>query len=297
MINKIKLIGLLLVLVTQGCVRDGVDECPEGNVKLRFYAEKFQNRSQDPLSDREANFYERVNHIRYFLYKDDVLYKSDIVTVFDKTILDSYTLDFNNLEYGNYKIAMVANSTKSALAGDPALIDNLFITYPGSKNTEDYFSNVFSFTVDSTDSKEYQVGLLRLQGVIRYTFRNLPEDASNIEVIMENVAAEKWIAGDYKKIYRADLRYATIPVTRAVEGYVMATFPTVTNMRSRLDVNLYRTNEERAYVTQMVSDTLTVTRNQLLDVVLTYNSGQFDCEILLDTSWDGSSNGGQIGIQ
>ncbi|MCD7899128.1 MAG: hypothetical protein LUH22_04425 [Bacteroides sp.] len=294
-----KLIGFLLlfIITSYSCVKDGEELCPEGNVRLRIYAEKFQNKSDDPLSDRESIFYDRVSHIRYYLYKDGVLDRSVIVNVFDDVTSDSYLLNLPDLEYGNYQIALVTNSTRTALTGDGTSIDNLLLTYPGSDLTEDYFSQVFSFEVNSPDTKEYNVGLSRVQGVIRYTFNNLPEDASYVEVIMKNVSNEKWITGEYMNACQANRRYAMIPVTRAeTEDLVMGTFPTLTTQRSALDVNLYKMDGDVAFMTQMISDTLTVSRNQLLDIVLTYEDGKFNYEILMDTTWDGSSSGGEVDI-
>lgn len=295
---------LIATIIFTGCsIRDGEDPCPpeEGNVRINLYAEKFRNRSQDPLADRELRFFDRISHIRYYLYKDNVLYDQDILDTFDQNTSDGfYTFDFNNLTNGNYNLVVVSNCTGEALTGDPSSADNLLLTYPGCTTTEDFFTAVFPFTVSQPETREYVVGLSRAHGVVRYTFNNLPEDAIAIGVSMENVGLEKWVTGDYTNFIAADNRYDIVPVTRQigdVEGYTMATFPTVTDERSTFRLGLYRQGQDEPYLSQMISDTLTVVRNQLLDIAVTYDNGTFNFEILMDSDWNGSNPGGSVGIE
>lgn len=298
----IKIFAILIATITfAGCsIRDGEDPCPEGDVRINLYAEKFRNRSEDPLSDREILFCERINHIRYYLYQDDVLKEQGIIDAFDDRQIGFYSFRFPNLEYGNYKAVFVSNCTREALTGDPSNADNLLLTYPGTLDTEDFFTAVFPFTVQSADPHEYTVGLSRAHGVIRYTFNNLPEDAIAIGVIMENVGEQKWVTSDYRNSISADMRYDVIPITRQageVEDYIMGTFPTVADQRSTFHLGLYRQGQDEPYLSQMISDTLTVVRNQLLDIAVTYDNGTFNFEILMDKDWNGSNPGGSVGIQ
>ncbi len=281
-------------------MKDGEIPCPpEPRVKLNFYAEKFRNKSQNPLDDREEKFCDRINHIRYFLYKDNALIEERIIDTFDHTQSDCFSLEYDNLTYGNYKAVVIGNSVKTLLEGDPVVADNMFITFPGCADTEDYFTAVFPFTVNSDESKEYEVGLLRAHGVIRYTFNNLPSDIVGIEVVMKNVASEKWITGDYKEVCDADNRFVVIPVSKAITDgdYVIGTFPTPGNEYSAYYMNLYRENDEEAYFSQMISDTLTVTRNQLLEIATDFNDGNVTFEVILDSDWNGSLPGGIGEIQ
>ena len=197
MVKNISIIGILFLFVTlSGCVKDGVEECPAGTVQLHFFVEKFRNKSLNPLDDREAKFCDRVGHIRYYLYKDGTLIRNQIVDQFQDVGSNCYSLSLPDLEYGDYEMVLVANCTKRALSGDPVKSSNLLLTYPGSSDTEDFFTAVFPFTVNSNEAKEYEVGLLRTHGVVRYTFLNMPSDVYDFEVVMENVGNEKWISGD-----------------------------------------------------------------------------------------------------
>jgi len=316
MIGKIKILGLLLLAgLMHSCVEDGEMPCPPeptvdpttGDALLNLYVERFQNPSQDPLNDVEPNFSDRITHLRYYLYgnatqtrvDDYSLVKEDIITTVQSNDQDFYPLEFKELPAGDYKLLIVGNCVKTILQGDKISADNLHLIFPGCADTEDFFSTAYSFTVKADEVKEDKVGLLRMHGVVRYAFNNLPEDVTHVEVIMEDVSNQKWLTGDYKESCKANLRYAMIPVTRATsEDYVMGSFPTLTDGRSTLHVNFYKTEGDDIYLTQMVSDELTVVRNQLLDVVLDYNdNGQISMEVTLNNKWGGSTSGGETEIQ
>jgi len=300
MINNFKILAVLLgTLFLSGCIKDGMIECPpesEANIVLEFYAEKFQNASQNALDDREENFCDRIEHIRYYLYKDGVLIEDSIVTEFDKTANSCFTMELDSLEYGQYEMVVVGNSTRNALTGDSVNASNLVITYPGSTDTEDFFTAVFPFTVNSQDSKTYEVGLYRAHGVIRYHFINVPEDLSEVEVLVSNVGSEKWVKGNYINVVDATQLYAiTQTATRAdIEdnALLIGTFPTPQNEFSEYHLSLYRKGETSPYFSSMIADTLQVVRNQLIDIVTTFNNGNVDFEIYMDNEWDGSLWGG-----
>lgn len=296
MINNLKNIAFLcLIVILSGCIKDGEELClPEPKVRLHFFAEKFRNASQNPLDDKEAKFCDRINHLRYFLYKENQLIEEKVVDNFANKDINCFVLEYDKLEYGNYKVVMVGNTVNTSLKGDPANADNLHLVFPGCHNTEDFFTAVFPFTVNSDETKEYEVGLLRAQGVIRYTFHNLPSDVSEVEVIMKNVGSEKWITGAYAKACEADYKFVMNSSLRAITDgdYVIGTFPTPTNEKSVYHMNLYRKGDTEPYFSQMISDTLTVVRNQLLEIATTFSEGNVSFEVILDSDWDGSLPGG-----
>ena len=296
MINYMnKIVALFFVLLLTGCIKDGEELCPpEPKVKLHFFAEKFRNASQNPLDDREDIFCDRVTHLRYFLYKDNQLIENKVIDNLKDKSSNCFSLSYDNLAYGNYKMVVVANAVNTLLEGDQSNADNLYIAYPGFSNTEDYFTAVFPFTVNSDEAKEYEVGLLRAHGVIRYTFDNLPSDITGVEVVMTNVHSEKWVTGDYKKACEANHTFIMKSGLRAeTDGnFVIGTFPTPANERSAYQMNLYRNGEDAPYFSQVISDTLTVVRNQLLEIATTFNEGNVSFEVVLDSDWDGSLPGG-----
>jgi len=118
-------------------------------------------------------------------------------------------------------------------------------------------------------------------------------------VDMENVGLQKWVTGDYRDTFIANRRFDIIPVTRqaATEDYIIGTFPTVTDGYSTFRLSLFREGEEKAYLSQMISDNLTVVRNQLLEISVNYEDGEFSFEVTMDSSWNGSSSGGEVGLE
>ncbi|MDU1891670.1 MAG: FimB/Mfa2 family fimbrial subunit [Dysgonomonas sp.] len=301
MTNNIRIIGILLLIAFfSSCVKDGENPCPPaGSVKVDFFVERFRNQSENPLDDREDDFQSRVNHLRYYIYKDGDLYDQGMISNFTKAASPSHTFQFTGLDYGNYNMVVVANCTKNALSGDPVYADNLLLTFPGCADTEDFFTAVFPFSVQSDEVKEYEVGLLRTHGVIRYTFENLPDDITDMEVVMKNVYQQKWVTGDYKETCEALQRYTIVPlVKQAVDDeYIIGTFPTPADERSTYYLNMYKAGEETPYISQMITDDLVIRRNQLLDIAVKFNDGYLSFEIDMDSDWNGSSSGGEIGIE
>jgi len=301
-ISKVTGIFLFILVVFSSCIKDGLDECPEGTVRIHLFVEKFRNKSQNPLDDRELDFGQRVSHIRYYLYKDGKLKEQEVLEKFKTIAKDSYTFDFNQLDFGDYKLVVVANSAKKALTGDGIDADKLLLTYPGSADTEDFFTAVFPFKVSSNAPAEYNVGLLRTQGVIRYTFKNMPADVTGIGVVMRNVSSLKWVTGDYAENCEANRTFTVIKQVNRKSNeeeqeYVIGTFPTLRNQKSAYYLSLFRGRDAEPYYQQMITDTLTVLRNQLLDITATFSGGSFDFEVDINNEWNGGSDGGQIGIE
>lgn len=281
---------LLFMLILSACVRDGEDPCPVGTVKLNLFVEKFQNVSEDPLDDKEENFYNTVKHVQYYLYKDgEFLQKLTTVPTGNG---DSYGLEIPDLFYGDYEIAIVANSTKNALKGNETESRSLSLNFQGSEATEDYFTAVFPFTVDSEEYKEYPVGLLRTQGLVRYIFVNMPDFIDKFGISIDSVSNEKVIMGDYKGEVVATKSFTvSTPITKD-DPQPAWTFPTVKSKKSRTYIELYQKgNHTDPYYTTSYENkdsVISVRRNHLVDVVATYNDGEIDIEIKLDTKWDGS---------
>ena len=302
MIKNINLIiGLFLIaFLSSGCVKDGLDECPSGRVNLHLYVEKFRNSSVDLVSNSEENFTDKVNHLRYYLYKDGELINQELIQNFSKATNPCQTFEFTDLDYGDYNLVFIANCTKDALSGDSTIADNLVLTFPSCADTEDFFTAVHPFKVTSNDDTEYEVGLLRTHGIVRYTFNNMPDNISEIEVIVKNVNSEKWVTGTYKETCEASHKYTITPLGRAEtdNSYIIGTFPTPEGEYSTYHLNLYRNNEASPYLERMITDTMSVVRNQLLDIAVTFESEtDLSFEIELNKDWDGSSSGGETGLE
>lgn len=294
-----KIIGILLALFAlAGCVKENLAPCPVGNVRVNVYAEKFRNVSENALDNVETRFTDRIQHLRYFLYREGKLKEKGIVSDWSAVNSAFYTLSWQNLDFGDYRLVLVCNSTAKAMTGDELSADNLLVTYPGADLTEDYFSAVFPFQVDCDCNSEYNVGLSRMQGIVRYSFKNIPSDLTDIEIGMKGTASRKYITGDYEGDGNASYKYSVVPVRAVADpNFSMALFPTLPDKKAVFSMKLYRNHEATPYYDRMVTDTLRIRRNQLLDIATNFSNGEISFEILMDSSWDGSVPGGDTDIE
>lgn len=290
------IIGIFFILVS--CIKEDLDPCPLGKVKINVYAEKFQNPSENALDNVEEKIKDRIQHLRYYLYHEGKIKQKGIVSDWSAVGGAFYTLTWEGLGWGDYELVLVGNSTKNALSGDENIADNLVLTYPGSEHTEDYFATVLPFTVNCDCELEFNAALSRVQSVIRYIFKNVPVDLTDIEVKMSRLTTQKYITGNYEGEGSAFKKYTLLP-TRAEANtiFTIGAFPTHTDTRAALNMKLFRNHEMNPYYDQIVTDTLKVKRNQLLDIITTFSDGKLNFEIRMDSSWDGFNPGGNTEIE
>lgn len=288
--------GICFILA--GCIKEDLDPCPLGRVKVNVYAEKFQNFSENAMDNVEGSIKDRIRHLRYYLYREGKMEQKGIVSDWSAVNGAFYALTWEGLEWGDYELILVGNSTKNALSGDENIADNLVLTYPGNELTEDYFAAVLPFTVNCDCELEFNTALSRLQSVVRYTFKNIPADLTDIEVEMSRLATKKYITGSYEGEGSAVKKYAVLPVrAETAAGFIIGTFPTLMDTKAVLNMKLYRNHEVEPYYNQVVTDTLKVKRNQLLDIITTFSDGKIDFEVRIDGSWDGFAPGGDTEIE
>lgn len=295
-----KLLLFLSVLLFAGCIHETLDPCPTGDVKVNIYVEKFQAVTHNYDTDMESSFNTRIGDIHYFLFKDNALVEEGRISDCSPYTSPSYTFQRQGLEFGDYCLAIVSNC--SAYVGGNAPTD-LFFTYAGVDNKEDYFAVCFPFTVNCDCRTEYNAYMERTHGVVRYTFSNVPGDISGIEMTMTNVGNKKMIDGDYSGQTEVTKRIPVSAVTRAIVTennnnitVTLGTFPTTTGMQSAYHLRLYKNGEEDPWYNDTVTDTLTVRRNQLLNIDTRFTEGSSLFEVSVNTTWDGSISGGETDI-
>ena len=294
-----KILLFLSVLLFAGCIRETLDPCPTGDVKINIYVEKFRAVTHNYRTDMEASFNTRIKDIHYFLFKEDALIEEGRIADCSPYTAGPYTFERHGLDFGDYCLAVVSNC--SAYVGGNKISD-LFFMYAGVDNKEDYFAVCFPFTVDCDCESEYNTYLERAHGVIRYTFNNIPQDMSGIEVTMTNVADKKMIDGDYSGRVAVTKRIPMGEQDRAERAnkdlaLVLGTFPTAVDTRSAYRLRLYRSGEEQPWYDKTVTDTLTVRRNQLLEIAANFIGDIPNFKVLINTAWDGSNWGGGTDIQ
>lgn len=287
------------ILLYTGCIHETLDECPVGDVKIKVYVEKFQAVTHNYRTDMEDLFNTRIKDIHYFLFKERALIEEGRIEDFSLYSGPYYTFERKGLEFGDYCLALVSNCSAYVGGSTPA---ELFFTYAGVDNKEDYFAVCFPFTVECDCQSEYNVYMERVHGVIRYIFSNVPEYLSEIEMTMTNVGNKKTIDGDYSGQIAVTKRLPMKQLTQATNAneditVVLGTFPTVTGLRSAYQLRLYKNGEEEPWYNETVTDTLTVRRNQPLDIFTRFTGDIPSFEVLVNTAWDGSASGGITDIE
>ncbi len=295
---KTKLVLFLSILLFAGCIRETLDPCPMGDVKIKIYVEKFQSVTHNYQVDMEASFNTRINDLHYLLFKDDVLLEEGRITDTSPYVSPYFTFEREGLPFGDYCLALVSNDDAYVGGNSPS---ELFLTYAGVDGAKDYFSTCFRFTVDCDCQTEYNTYLERTHGVIRYTFRNVPQSMSGIEMTMTNLGNTKMVDGDYSGKTDVTKRIPVGDWKRAVAEeeditVVVGTFPTTQGERSAYKLKLFRNGEEEPWYNETVTDTLTVRRNQLLDIATRFTGDTPSFEVLLNTTWGGSTSGGDTDI-
>ena len=293
-----KVLMFLSVLLFAGCISETLDPCPVGDVKINIYVEKFQAVTHDFRTDMEVSFNTRIKDIHYFLFKDNALLDEGRISDCTPYVTSPYTFECRGLEFGDYCLAMVSNC--SAYVGGQAPAD-LYFTYAGVDNKEDYFAVCFPFRVDCDCQSEYNAYMERVHGVIRYTFSDVPNDISEMDVTMTNLGNKKLIDGDYSGKMEVTKRIPVGQLSRADKTddditVVLGTFPTTTGMRSAYRLQLYRNGENEPWYDETVTDTLTVRRNQFLDIATRFTGDIPSFEVKINTAWDGSNSGGDTDI-
>ena len=80
---------LSLVFLLSSCWKEDLKNCWMGDVTLTIVAEKFQQPTTDE-GKLEENLSTRINSIRYYLYKDNVLIHSGIIDNVTDLNTDAY---------------------------------------------------------------------------------------------------------------------------------------------------------------------------------------------------------------
>lgn len=293
---------ILISLVVTSCIKETLEECPSGDVRVNIYVEKFQVQPSDGVAGREPVFNERIGTLRYLLYKEGRLLLEGTLADCLQCRDSAYVFHLPNLEWGRYQLILAGNCEDVALSGDA---DNLVIAYPGVENGKDYLTASLPFTVDCDCELQYTTCLSRMHGVIRYLFEGLPTDVKVLEMRMTHLGNQYRIGGDYNgdneivKRVNLDEQFpsGTTGETRPDRlNVLIGTFPTTAGQRSAYYLTLYNDPDSSPWFQEMVTDTLTVVRNQLLEILTRFDTGTPSFEVHVDTRWDGAIDGGWVEV-
>ena len=290
--KKILLISLSLLVMFTACdIKEDRDDCPGGETRIQVYVEKFQHEEGRSIPENsEAQFNTRIHSIYYYLYKGDDLQEQGVLDATDISA-QTYTFTYPSLSYGDYTLVLLGNTENNMPSRS---IPEMDLVYPGYAVTEDYFRDSFDFTVSDPDGHAYVTQLQRVQGVVRFTFLNMPAHITGIDVSLDELSSHSFRDGSYTDEYTFSRYLPQSDLVRDennVVSFSVLTFPTLEDERTSWRVKLYRDGSEQPYFDRVVLTDLQALRNQLLDLVMDFgelgDGGSFRYYVNLDGLWDG----------
>ena len=268
--------AFLCLLSAMSCIEEKLDPCPPqgGSVTVALRVEKFQARPPYRPSDFEQEFGKRIHSLDYLLYADGQL------------IGQGRADDLQTAVGRDYLFRMGTTDAPEAR----------YIVYQGEKNGDDHFRADVPFEVTCPCRNEFEAVLQRVHGITRFRFENIPARIASVEVVLDNVGQRMPLCGEpdlacevSKCVPAAQLR------TRAAGSFTLGTFCTLPGVRTSWRLRLYGEDDAPLY-DRVVTDTLRIECNQLIELTARFKEGDFQEEIEfsvnVDTTWDGANEGG-----
>lgn len=290
--------AFLCLLSATSCIEEKLDPCPPqgGSVTVALRVEKFQARPSYRPSDFEQEFGKRIHSLDYLLYAGGQLVGQGRADDLHTASGGDYLFRIDTLPFGTYRLAFVANVTPRMMTGTMDAPEARYIVYQGEKNGDDHFRADVPFEVTCPCRNEFEAVLQRVHGITRFRFENIPARIASVEVVLDNVGQRMPLCGEpdlacevSKRIPAAQLR------TRPAGSFTLGTFCTLPGVRTSWRLRLYGEDDAPLY-DRVVTDTLRIECNQLIDLTARFEEGDFRGEIEfsvdVDTTWDGANEGG-----
>ena len=290
--------AFLCLLSATSCIEEKLDPCPPqgGSVTVALRVEKFQARPSYRPSDFEQEFGKRIHSLDYLLYAGGQLVGQGRADDLHTASGGDYLFRIDTLPFGTYRLAFVANVTPRMMTGTMDAPEARYIVYQGEKNGDDHFRADVPFEVTCPCRNEFEAVLQRVHGITRFRFENIPARIASVEEVLDNVGQRMPLCGEpdlacevSKRIPAAQLR------TRPAGSFTLGTFCTLPGVRTSWRLRLYGEDDAPLY-DRVVTDTLRIECNQLIDLTARFEEGDFRGEIEfsvdVDTTWDGANEGG-----
>lgn len=285
---------LLTGWLLAGCIKEDLEPCPESEVRIKFYVEKFQAVPQAAFASAEPHFNDRIARLQYYLYKGEIVVEEGLLSDCTSCRDSAYVFSRKGLDFGDYKLVLIGNDSDGAFTPGPA---GWVVTYPGIDRTKDFFAASLPFTVNCTCVLHYQGLLERMHGVVKSSFEQLPEDVTALEIRLTNVGIRKPIEGGYEGSEELTKRIDLAPRDGSKQVTVVTgVFPPPAGQHSAYYLSLYKNGEDLPAYQSLVTDTLTVVRNQLVEVKTRFDQTGPSFEVHVDTEWEGSLPAGGVEV-
>ncbi len=295
---KIKLPGIVLFFLSlTGCIKETLDKCPEGNVYINIYAEKFQTNTSDCNQDIEEQIGKRIRFMHCILYKEDTCVIDTVIESLSEVQDSHYRIQFDGLPFGDYNLLIIGNCIPETMVGDYHRRGVMSLVYLGIEQADDMFAALLAFTVDRNETIQLETKLRRLLGVVRCEINGIPDKISEIEIVLHNINRQLGKGGIFSNAIDISKR---VPVNRTHSSLplsiLMGVFPTVPNKPAVYELKFYTQGQEEAVYNKVISDKIDIPRNQMIELITDLSDGEIHFTIRLDSKWKDYINGGEIGI-
>lgn len=279
------------------CWHEDLSRCWKGDVVLSVTAECF---ATPPDGPSEADFGSRIGNLQYYLFDADG--KLTARGNADGTSFsgDHYDLVFPTLPFGDYTLALTANTDGSVRQADAW--NTLTLESPETSGT-DYFTTLYNFRLDCECGYADFVKLYRAKGIVEVRLEELPSSITRARVDIGGVSAYCLPDTTYQGSMAV---WGETPVTAtdSEEAVTLSldAFPTPADSFSEVTLTLYMTGSEGTEIVasrRTLTDRLQVVRNQLTGIRADFNHSitvQPDIQIVLNPDWDGVNGDTDIDI-
>lgn len=279
---------LLAGSLLESCWHEDLSRCWKGDVVLSVTAERF---GEQPDGPSETDFGSRISNLQYYLFDTDGKLAGQGTADGSSFTGDHYDLTFPTLPFGDYTLALTAN-TDGALH-DAASWRSLSLESPETSGS-DYFTSLYTFRLDCECGYQDFVKLYRAKGIVEVRLEELPAAITRARVDITPVSAYCLPDTTYQgsMAVRGELPVSGGSGTEAVTLRLDA-FPNPADSLATVTLTLYMTGsqgEETVASRRVLTDRLQVVRNQLTGILADFNysiTGQPGIQITLNPDWDG----------
>lgn len=298
--KNISIWGILscaLVLMS-GCWHEDLSNCWKGDVVIHLYPEDFQTGSEE---GRKTLFSEKVSSLGVLLYDKTSGNLLETKQLTDFASADScYTLAFHGLPFGDYVLVTEANANQ--FSGQTAHWDALSMTQPETGRF-DYLASLDSFKLDCECGYQDLFWMYRKNGRVQFTVKQVPAEISRVEALVDNLYA----TGKADTTYQGNTQRMAGHSFEKQEDYVKSTFvldafPTVAGLSSAVAFRFYMNGVEGKEVlakTVFLNQKIQVPRNAVIGIDVDFDNNlelNPDVEIVVDPTWDGVHDDGDINV-
>lgn len=294
--------ALACLIAAPSCIEEDLDACPPegGGVEVAVRAEKFRARPPYAPSDLEGDFAARIHSMSYLLYADGRLIEQGRLDDVSTAHGEEYVFRHDVLPFGTYRLALVANASAGMMSGTPDDPHDYFIVFQGEGRGDDHFRADLPFEVTCPCSNAFETVLRRVYGVTRFRFEGIPAEIAAVEVSLDNVGARTPLSGDPDRACEVSKRVAVGELTASDGSFTLGTFATLPGKRSAWRLRLYGQQAAEPVYERLVTDTLRIVSNQLLELKVRFKDddfrGDIEFSVDVDPTWDGTNEGGDSEI-